>query len=99
MAAATAAQTTNVGGTSTDAVGAALQNVFSDPKVIGAIGGTAGAIVNALLPGGGQDQAAQQAAAAKAAAEAKQTQMLIIGGAVVVVLIIGGVILWRRGKG
>lgn len=98
MAAATAAQTTSVSGT--DAFGAAIGKVLTDPNVVASIGGLAGSVVDTLT-GGGQptpEQAAAAAAAAKAKADAEQTQMLVIGGAVVVVVIIVGVIIYRRGK-
>lgn len=97
MAAATAAQTTSVSGT--DAFGAAIGKVLSDPNVVASIGGLAGSVVNTFT-GGGQtaEQQAAAAAAAKAEADAQQTQMLVIGGAVVVVVIIVGVIIYRRGR-
>lgn len=98
MATSTAAVTTSVSGT--DAFGAAIGKVLTDPGVVNAIGGLAGSVVNTFT-GGGQPTAEQQAAAAaaaKAQADAERTQLLMIGGGVVVVVIVVGVIIYRRGK-
>lgn len=96
------AVTTSVPSTAQDQIGAALGQIFTDPRVVGSIAGTAGSILDAGLAaigiGGGKtpDQIKAEAAAAAERQKAEQMTMLIIGGGVAVVIIIVVVIAIRR---
>lgn len=95
MAEATAAATTDVSGT--DAFGAAIGKVFSDPNVQAGISNTFGAALNNLL-GAPTGPTPDQIAAQKAAQDAQTRTMLIVGGAVLLIVIVGGFALYHATK-